>query len=185
MTGVTTQVLVGLGSNQGDSPALILAAMARLGAFAAGQVRCSSLWRTSPVDCAPGTQDFFNAAAAFLPAPGLSPELLAAALKQLELELAGGGPRQRNAPRALDLDLVLFADQIRQSPALILPHPRAWQRLFVLAPALQVAPDSFWPGIGQTTRMLYEQARAAGNGERVMEWAADTRVSIDPDLGMG
>lgn len=147
-------VLIGLGSNRGDSTAIVQAAMARLGAFAAGPVRRSSLWRTSPVDCPPGSADFINAVAAFEPAPGQSPESLLDGLKRLEAEYGLRDPRVRNAPRELDLDLLLFGDEVRDLPHFVLPHPRAANRLFVLAPAAEVLPDAEWPGTGRTIRAL-------------------------------
>ncbi len=58
-------VLIGLGSNRGESAVIVRTAMDRLRAFARGELRCSSLWRTSPVDCPPDSGDFINAAAAF------------------------------------------------------------------------------------------------------------------------
>lgn len=146
-------VLIGLGSNRGDSVAIVRAALVRLGTFAAGDVLASSLWRTSPVDCPPGSDPFVNAAAAFAPRPGLDPEGLLSALKMLEAE---HGPRSpvRNAPRALDLDLLLFGDQVRDCPDFVLPHPRAVNRRFVLEPAVEVLPDAVWPGTGRTLRQL-------------------------------
>ena len=70
-------VLIGLGSNRGASIAIVLEAMDRLERFAAGTVRRSGLWRTSPVDCPPGAADFINAAAAFEAAPDLKAAQLA------------------------------------------------------------------------------------------------------------
>ena len=67
-------ILIGLGSNRGDSRRIVVEAMARLAEFAEDEVRCSGLWRTSPVDCPPGSSDFINAAAAFTASADLTPE---------------------------------------------------------------------------------------------------------------
>lgn len=147
-------VLIGVGSNRGDSPQIVELAMARLGAFAQGSVRRSSLWRTSPVDCPPGSGDFINAAVAFAARPGITPESLLQALKALEVEFGRGPTSVRNAPRELDLDLLLFDDQTRDQDDFVLPHPRAVDRLFVLAPAAEVLPDVLWPGEGLSVREL-------------------------------
>lgn len=147
-------VLIGIGSNRGDSVAVVLEAMARLRAFAVGPVLGSSLWRTSPVDCPPGSADFINAAAAFVPDAGLSPEALLQGLKALEAEYGREPGRVRNAPRELDLDLLLFDAEVRDTPEFVLPHPRAVDRLFVLAPAAEVLPDAVWPGTGRTILAL-------------------------------
>lgn len=148
------RVLVGLGSNRGDSVAIVREALGRLQRFAAGTVRASSLWRTSPVDCPPGSGDFINAAAAFEPRPALSPESLLDGLKALEREYGRQRVEVRNAPRELDLDLLLFGDEVRDGADFVLPHPRAVNRLFVLAPAAEVAPDAVWPRTGRTVRDL-------------------------------
>lgn len=147
-------VLISLGSNRGDSPAIVAAALERLRAFADGAFRASQLWRTSPVDCPPGSRDFINAAVAFRPRPELTPEELLAALKALEAEFGRGPPRARNAPRELDLDLILFGGERRSSEAFTLPHPRATGRRFVLAPAAEVAPEQRWPGLAVTVAEL-------------------------------
>lgn len=147
-------VLIGLGSNRGDSRRIVLEAMERLAAFAAADVHRSSLWKTSPVDCPPGSDDFINAAAAFQARAGLTPEVLLSELKALEREYGRGAALVKNAPRELDLDLLLFDDQTRHSEAFMLPHPRAVDRLFVLAPAMEVLPDVRWPGTGRTIREL-------------------------------
>ena len=60
----------------------------------------------------------------------------------------------RNAPRELDLDLLLFDEQTRNDPDFVLPHPRAVNRLFVLAPAAEVLPEATWPGVGLTIAEL-------------------------------
>ncbi|MEJ2087586.1 MAG: 2-amino-4-hydroxy-6-hydroxymethyldihydropteridine diphosphokinase, partial [Gammaproteobacteria bacterium] len=71
----------------------------------------------------------------------------------------------RNAPRELDLDLLLFDDQTRDSADFTLPHPRAVNRLFVLAPAAEVLPDAIWPGTDQS---IAELLAALETDERVM-----------------
>lgn len=154
MAAQNIKVLVGLGSNQGESNSIVLEAMQRLGEFAAGDVECSRLWRTSPVDCPPDSGDFINAAAAFSPVPTLTPEALLAELKQLEREYGRQRAIVRNAPRELDLDLLLFGDETRNSDDFILPHPRAVDRRFVLAPAAEVLPGALWPGTGRTISEL-------------------------------
>lgn len=160
-------VLIGLGSNRGDSAAIVRQAMARLRDFARGPVRCSSLWRTSPVDCPPGSADFINAAAAFEAAPGLTPESLLGALKAIETEYGRRIAAVRNAPRELDLDLLLFDDEQRRESDFQLPHPRAVNRLFVLAPAAEVLPEAVWPGTGRTIAALLAALDTEEQAERM------------------
>ncbi|MDH3641155.1 MAG: 2-amino-4-hydroxy-6-hydroxymethyldihydropteridine diphosphokinase [Gammaproteobacteria bacterium] len=149
-------VLIGLGSNRGDSGNVVVSAMDRLCAFAAGALLRSRLWRTSPVDCPPGSGDFINAAVAFAARPELTPEQLLRELKALEAEYGRDRTPVRNAPRELDLDLLLFDDQTRDDPDFVLPHPRAVNRLFVLAPAAEVAAEVVWPGLEATIGELLD-----------------------------
>ena len=165
-------ILIGLGSNRGDSRRIVVEAMARLAEFADGEVRCSSLWRTSPVDCPPGSGDFINAAAAFSARADLTPEALLKALKAIEVEYGRGTAMVRNAPRELDLDLLLYDDQRRDTEAFMLPHPRAVDRLFVLAPAAEVLPDAVWPGTGSSIRELRAELKTDEAVERLEESAA-------------
>lgn len=179
---MTRMVLIGLGSNRGDSIAIVREALARLEAFAREPVRRSSLWRTSPVDCPPGSAEFINAAAAFVARPEVTPESLLAALKRLEDEFGRPRVRQRNAPRELDLDLLLFDDERRNEPDFVLPHPRAVNRRFVLAPAAEVLPEQVWPGTGRTIAELLAALESDERVERLTEraTAADRRDHAAP-----
>lgn len=147
-------VLIGLGSNLGASSDVLVRAGARLRQFAQADFALSSLWLTSPIGCPPGSPDFVNAVAVFRPAPCYSPERLLTALKDMELAAGRLPNSRRNAPRALDLDLLVYGQQRRRTARLVLPHPRAFDRRFVLAPAAEVAPELRWPGTGQTVRQL-------------------------------
>ena len=173
VTAANSKVLVGLGSNQGDSVSIVRQALQRLSEFAAGEVCASSLWRTSPVDCPPDSGDFINAAAAFTPRPDLTPEALLNALKALEREYGRAQVYQRNAPRELDLDLLLFGTQTRESVEFTLPHPRAVDRLFVLIPAAEVLPDALWPGTRSSIAELLEALESDEAVERLPDLPQD------------
>ena len=147
-------VLIGLGSNRGSSRHIVLAAFQRLKKFALGEVKRSHLWQTSPVDCPPDSADFINAAAAFEARPEVTPEGLLRALKALEADYGRERVPVRNAPRELDLDLLLFDQEVRATADFVLPHPRAVNRRFVLAPAAEILPDVIWPGTEQTIQVL-------------------------------
>lgn len=132
---------VALGSNLGDSVRIIRNAMDRLQQFSDAPLLKSSLWQTSPVDCPPGSPPFVNAVVGFAPRAGETPESLLAKLQALEKEF-GRQPKQiLNEPRPLDLDLISFGNQTRNTPSLTLPHPRAHLRRFVLQPLSEIAPD--------------------------------------------
>ncbi|HTO56362.1 MAG TPA: 2-amino-4-hydroxy-6-hydroxymethyldihydropteridine diphosphokinase [Pseudomonadales bacterium] len=160
-------VLIGIGSNRGDSVRIVLRSIECLGRFAAAEVRASSLWRTSPVDCPPDSSDFINAVVAFEPRAGLTPDALLAELKALEREFGRATPWARNAPRELDLDLLVFGDQRRDTAQFVLPHPRATTRRFVLAPAAEIAPQLHWPGTAMTVAELLARLDDSERVERV------------------
>ena len=102
-------VLVGLGSNQGESTDIVVAAIHALESFAMpNSLRCSELFRTSPVNCPPDSGDFVNAAVTFEAIDGLQPEALLRELKRIERDFGRAEKYERNAPRELDLDLLLF-----------------------------------------------------------------------------
>ncbi|MEO9043297.1 MAG: 2-amino-4-hydroxy-6-hydroxymethyldihydropteridine diphosphokinase [Rhodoferax sp.] len=128
---------VALGANLGDAAATVGCAMDAIDGLPGTRVtRRSSLYRTAPVDAS--GPDYINAVvevSTALTAPQL--------LEQLQkLELAAGRERSyRNAPRTLDLDLLLHGDASLQSPTLTIPHPRMFERAFVLVPLAEIAPQ--------------------------------------------
>jgi 2-amino-4-hydroxy-6-hydroxymethyldihydropteridine diphosphokinase len=145
---------IGLGSNQGDSRALVTRAIKRLRQFSAGPLLKSSLWKTEPVDCPPGTRPFVNAVVGLRPRPGETPGSLLALLQGLEREFGRPAAHGHHAPRTLDLDLIAFGSMVCLGLELVLPHPRAHERRFVLAPLNEIAPDFVLPGQDKTVREL-------------------------------
>jgi 2-amino-4-hydroxy-6-hydroxymethyldihydropteridine diphosphokinase len=146
--------LVALGSNLGDSRQIILDAMLRLAKMSNQPALKSSLWQTSPVDCPPGSAPFVNAAVALVPFADETPESLLKKLRALEKKSGRETKTVLNEPRVLDLDLIAFGEETRHTPALILPHPRAHLRRFVLQPLSEIAPDLILPGQSQTVSQL-------------------------------
>ena len=145
---------IALGSNLGDSQKIILEAMAQLQKFATTPILRSSLWQTSPVDCPPDSPKFLNAMVALSPHVGETSESLLEKLKTLEKEFGRATKKVLNEPRPLDLDLIAFSNETRQTPHLILPHPRAYQRRFVLQPLCEITPDLILPGQNKTAAQL-------------------------------
>ncbi|HWY32773.1 MAG TPA: 2-amino-4-hydroxy-6-hydroxymethyldihydropteridine diphosphokinase [Candidatus Acidoferrum sp.] len=160
--------VVALGSNLGDSRLILLDATDRLRQFSELPVLTSSLWVSSPVDCPPGSPKFVNAIVAFHPRATETPESLLQKLQSLEKEFGRRPKRIMNEPRALDLDLIVFGRQMLQSPELILPHPRAHQRKFVLCPLNEVAPDLVLPGQGKCVSELLANLRSDEAIERLI-----------------
>ncbi len=142
---------VALGANLGDPATTVRAAFAALANLPESRVvRCSSLYRTAPVGITE-QPEFVNAVTEL--ATDLAPEALLDAL--LEIEQRFGRIRaERNGPRTLDLDLLLYGDQFVDLPRLILPHPRLHLRAFVLQPLAEIAPDLKIPGRGTVAAWL-------------------------------
>lgn len=128
---------VALGANLGDAAATLRQALQTLGATPGLRlVRASSLYRTAPVDSS--GPDYINAVAEV--ATTLTAPALLRALQAIE-NAAGRERPYRNAPRTLDLDLLLYGGARIESPDLTVPHPRMEERAFVLVPLAEVAPS--------------------------------------------
>lgn len=138
------EALVGLGANLGDARATLQAACAALAALPGSRLlACSALYRSAPI--AADGPDFLNAVA-LLDTP-LPPHDLLAALQAIE-QAHGRQRPYPNAPRTLDLDLLLHGAQQCTTPMLTLPHPRLHQRAFVLRPLLDLCPALQVDGLG-------------------------------------
>ena len=159
-TPAPTLAIIALGSNLGDSAKILREAMDRLRPFSDAPILKSSLWQTTPVDCPPGSADFLNAVARLVPRKGETPETLLAKLQALEKEFGRLPKKILNEPRSLDLDLIAFGHETRNSPALVLPHPRLTQRKFVLQPLSEIAPDLVLPGQKETVAQLLAGVRS-------------------------
>jgi 2-amino-4-hydroxy-6-hydroxymethyldihydropteridine diphosphokinase len=145
---------VALGSNLGDSRRIIQEAMARLQIFSEQPILKSSLWQTAPVDCPPGSAMFVNAVVGLEARRDETPESLLEKLRSLEKEFGRQPKIVLNEPRPLDLDLIVFGEETRNTPELVLPHPRAHLRQFVLQPLSEIAPELVLPGQGRTVAQL-------------------------------
>ena len=144
-----TLAAIALGANLGDRLATLQQAVDRLSAL--GEVvAVSSVYETDPV----GYLDqptFFNAV--LLLETTIPPETLMRSLLQIEADL-GRVRTFTNAPRAIDLDLLLYGDEIRDTPDLTLPHSRMHERAFVLVPLAEIAPEMWHPRLNMRMSAL-------------------------------
>lgn len=148
---------VALGSNLGDREGNLRGATTALASLLAA-LHVSSFHETEPVGVAIAQPTFLNAAAvgdSDLPAHMLLQRLLA-------IEAAFGRERPYpGAPRTLDIDLILYGDEIIETPDLTVPHPRFRERRFVLEPLSEIAPDWIDPVTGRSIAELLNALRHA------------------------
>jgi 2-amino-4-hydroxy-6-hydroxymethyldihydropteridine diphosphokinase len=138
------RVFIGLGANLGDATATLHAALAALrGLPNTALVATSSFYASKPVDAS--GPDYVNAVTEI--STTLSPQDLLLALHRIEDHFGRERPFV-NAPRTLDLDLLLYGQRVIHTAALTVPHPRLHQRAFVLLPLLELAPDLLHPQLG-------------------------------------
>ncbi len=138
---------IALGSNVGDRLAYLRAgfrALRQLHRGTSPTLLTSAVYRTAPVDCAPGTGDFLNAVTEI--ATDLTPLDLLQRLREVEGSLGRLATRPRNAPRTLDLDILYVGELALRTPEITLPHPRLTERRFVLAPLSEIVPAKRLPG---------------------------------------
>lgn len=152
---------IALGSNLGDSRDAVLRAMERLQEFSDQPLAKSSLLETTPVDCPPGSPNFVNAVVGLIPRRDETPESLLTKLQKLEAEFGRVPKKVMNEARPLDLDLIAFENEVRSTPQLTLPHPRAHLRQFVLQPLAEIAPGLILPGQGRAVSALLRQLTSA------------------------
>ncbi|MEB0139919.1 MULTISPECIES: 2-amino-4-hydroxy-6-hydroxymethyldihydropteridine diphosphokinase [unclassified Undibacterium] len=155
---------IGIGANLGAAADMVTHALAELARLPGVQLlQASPRYASAPVDAV--GDDYVNAVAAC--ATTLSAEALLASLQALELA-CGRERSYRNAPRTLDLDILLYGQQHIVSAHLVVPHPRLCQRAFVLRPLLDLAPDIVIPGQGPAQSFL---AGVASQRIRLLERA--------------
>jgi 2-amino-4-hydroxy-6-hydroxymethyldihydropteridine diphosphokinase len=145
---------IALGSNLGNREGNLRQALAAIAGIKGISIeRVSEFIVTAPVGGPAGQQDYYNAAARL--ATELSPRALLASLVGVEQTMGRDRKREiRHGSRIIDLDILLFHDVIMDEPELKIPHPRMHERLFVLRPLAEIAPDAVHPGMGKTIMAL-------------------------------
>jgi 2-amino-4-hydroxy-6-hydroxymethyldihydropteridine diphosphokinase len=142
------KAFIGLGANVGDRQAAI-----RRAADLMRATRLSSIRETEPWGYADQPM-FLNAVAEV--DTGLTPRALLDRLLEIELELGRTREGPRYGPRTIDLDLLLYGDEVVDEPGLTVPHPRLHERLFVLEPLIELEPGLVVPGRGALAAMVAE-----------------------------
>ncbi len=146
------QAFVALGANLGEPVAALKRALAAIAEIEGTRVvSASSFYSTAPIDSS--GPDYVNAVCEV--ATTLEPSALLHALQRIENDNGRVRPAGvHNAPRTLDLDVLLFDGQTIQTPELTVPHPRMHLRAFVLVPLVEIAPEVEIPGLGKARNYL-------------------------------
>lgn len=144
--------LLGLGGNMGDVAGAFRTAAEKLVSASFRMEKMSSIYRTAPVGCEPGAPDFLNAALSGW-WNGTPLELLSVC-KQIEVEAGRPEVHPKWHSRPLDIDIILFGNEIISDSNLVIPHPMASERAFVLVPLSEIAPDVIFPDSGKKTSEL-------------------------------
>jgi 2-amino-4-hydroxy-6-hydroxymethyldihydropteridine diphosphokinase len=146
----TVSAYIGLGANLGDAAHSVRIAIDLLARLSETSLSaCSSLYRTAPIDAT--GDDFVNAVVHL--ETQLDAHTLLAELQRIEHSFGRERPF-RNAPRTLDLDLLVFGSDTIRDDVLEVPHPRMGNRAFVLLPLYELSPDLEIPGLGQIAPLL-------------------------------
>ena len=153
-----SRVFIGIGSNEGDRLQHLSHAIRAIGAINGVQlVQMATIIETEPVG-GPPQGPYLNTVIEI--ETTVSPLALLTQLQEIERQLGRLPSPQRWAPRPIDLDLLLYDDQIVELPQLSIPHPRMHERRFVLEPLAQVAPEIVHPVRQQSIAALLEYVRA-------------------------
>lgn len=155
-------VFIGLGTNLGEREQNLTTAIAELQEFS--EIRDqSSIYETSPVDYV-DQPNFLNTAVKI--STSLSPIELIVRLEEIEHRM-GRKKEIENGPRIIDLDILLFNEEIFETPALKIPHPRLHKRKFVLQPLSEIAGDTVHPILKKSIKELFQNLNST---ERITPW---------------
>lgn len=173
--------LIGLGSNLGDREATLRAALADITALPNVQlVQHSDWYRSQPVGGPPGQGEFLNGAAVI--DTSTAPLILLDELGKLESRL-GRRPAERWSARTIDIDILLYGNEVAETAMLTLPHPRMSFRRFVLEPAAEVAPRMLHPTIGWPVERLLLHLNAASDQVALVSPSTEVRGRLTNLIG--
>lgn len=158
-----SRIFLSLGSNLGDRLAHLRSGLDWLHGHGLEILQVSQVYQTEPVGCPPGSPDFLNLAV--VARTLLDPAECLQAIQGAENARERTRPVP-NAPRSLDVDILLWDDLVLDSPELVVPHPRMATRRFVLVPLVELAPGLRHPILGATV----EELLAACPGREIVEW---------------
>ena len=153
------KIAFALGSNLGDRQANFHEALYALGQAGLTNIKLASPISSSPVDCPDGSEDFLNSAG--IAQTNLEAIELLNLFQRIELEIGRLPKDQRviNAPRPIDIDILLYEDLVMNTERLTIPHPRMCERDFVIDPLAEVAADWSIPSMNKTVQEASDELR--------------------------
>lgn len=170
------RVAIGLGANLGDPGKNISAACEALAAAGMQHISLSPVYKTAPVDCVPGTPDFFNAALVGDWSGDLGS--LLATCKKIEEKLGRPRVHSSDEARVIDLDILLAEQLVYANDGLTVPHPLVHDRLFALVPLNDLAPDWVVATMNKTVGELTRE-RLARDGSGFQACTCEFHVNMD------
>lgn len=153
------KIAFALGSNLGDRQASFHEALKALELAGLKDIQLATPVSSEPLDCPDGSEEFLNSAG--IAKTALPPFELLDLFQKIELEI-GRLPKNKrviNAPRPIDIDILLYEDLIMNSERLTIPHPRMSERDFVMNPLAEIAADWLVPSIKKTVQELSDELR--------------------------
>jgi 2-amino-4-hydroxy-6-hydroxymethyldihydropteridine diphosphokinase len=154
---IDNRIFIGLGSNLNNSPENLARAIQLLEERLNTKITASSLYFSEPVEVLEQPW-FFNQVACFEVVKEYTPTMILGELQRIEQDM-GRVHTYRYGPRIIDLDLLFFKNWVFESESLIIPHPKIEERLFVLAPLLELDPLLFHPRFNQPIRQILDDNR--------------------------
>jgi len=158
-------IFLSLGSNLGDQIENLKSAVRELNSRNIRITACSAVYETSPVDCDNNSPAFLNAAIGV--ETELNPDNLINIILDIEKKI-GRKRSVKNAPRIIDIDVLLYGNIISDDEKIILPHPRMSERLFVLTPLREIAGEVIHPIIGKSINEMHRLAQKTSSEKVIL-----------------
>jgi 2-amino-4-hydroxy-6-hydroxymethyldihydropteridine diphosphokinase len=159
------KVVLAIGGNLGDALVTFSAAIKTLEQNGLSDIVISPLYSNPAINCVPGTHDFVNSA--IIGKWDKTPEELLILIQRTEVALGRPKIHRSETSRTLDIDIILFGNMIISTEKLIIPHPRAKERDFVLIPINEIAPDWLFPDTGKTINATLAELFKSGINNRL------------------
>ena len=172
-----TAIYLGLGTNLGVRKENLAEVVNRISSFDGLELnRVSRVYETSPVEAS--GQDYYNAVA--MAQTTLNPTELLLAVQKIEKGMGRVNSSKRGEPRIIDIDILLYGEEVIESPELTLPHPGMKKRLFVLIPLADLAPELVMPGEIRTVNEIAKEVLSTHEDQRIKNLGSFSEITGSP-----